>query len=154
MSALAPRAILTMALITLPMARAQEPGTPDPLRASYRAECAACHLAYPPELLPAASWERLMARLPRHFGADASLDPDTLHPLTTWLAAHAARPDRHGSAPPEDRITRSGWFVREHDELPSSVWRGASVRSASNCAACHAGAEQGIFDEHDVHIPR
>ena len=38
-------------------------------------ECASCHLAYPAGLLPAASWQRLMNNLPRHFGTDASLDP-------------------------------------------------------------------------------
>ena len=41
-----------------------------PLLPRYQIECAACHLAYPPELLSAASWQRLMTRLPSHFGTD------------------------------------------------------------------------------------
>jgi hypothetical protein len=43
----------------------------------FRAECGSCHLAYPPGLLPAASWQRIMIRLEGHFGDDASLDPAT-----------------------------------------------------------------------------
>jgi hypothetical protein len=39
-----------------------------PLLAKHREECAACHSAYPPGMLPAASWQRVMANLPRHFG--------------------------------------------------------------------------------------
>ena len=68
------------ALIALPLARAEERerGAPQPLLPTYRQECSACHLAYPPGMLPAASWQRLLSGLPRHFGTDASLDPATL----------------------------------------------------------------------------
>ena len=60
----------------------------------YQQECAACHLAYPPGLLPAASWQRLMGNLPQHFGTDASLDPATVKEIGQWLQAHAADPRR------------------------------------------------------------
>ena len=43
----------------------------------YQQECAACHVAFPPGMLPADSWRRLMNDLPRHFGTDASLDAAT-----------------------------------------------------------------------------
>ena len=46
--------------------------------AAYTLECASCHTAYPPGMLPARSWERLMAGLDRHYGSDASLDAKTL----------------------------------------------------------------------------
>ena len=71
----------------------------------------------PPGLLPAASWQRLIDNLPRHFGTDASLDAATAKELSTWLAAHAGTDKRAREAPPEDRITRSAWFIREHDEV-------------------------------------
>jgi hypothetical protein len=32
----------------------------------YKQECAACHLAYPPGLLPARSWSRIMSGLDKH----------------------------------------------------------------------------------------
>src|SRR6476469_2775135 len=79
-----------------------------PLLPAYRQECAACHVAYPPGLLPAASWQRLMDGLPRHFGTDASLEPAQVRELSAWLAANAATA-RRAEPPPEDRITRGAW---------------------------------------------
>ena len=125
-----------------------------PLLPLYKQECAACHVAYPPGMLPAPSWQRLMNNLPRHFGTDASLDADALKQLSAWLDAHAGSGRRVREAPPEDRITRSSWFVREHDEIPAATWKKAAVKSASNCIACHTRADQGDFNEHDVRIPR
>ena len=142
------------ALLALPLARAEDGGrAAQPLLPQYRQECSACHIAYPPGMLPAASWQRLLADLPHHFGTDASLDPATVKQLSAWLAANAGT-RRGAEAPPQDRITRSAWFVHEHAELPAAVWRRAAVKSPANCAACHAGAEQGAFNEHDVRIPR
>lgn len=125
-----------------------------PLLPSYKTECAACHIAYPPRLLPAASWQRLMTNLPRHFGTDASLDAATVTALSTWLSANAAEGRRAAQPPAEDRITRSAWFTREHDEVPAATWKRPSIKSASNCMACHTGADRGDFNEHNVRIPR
>jgi len=121
---------------------------------AYQQECAGCHVAYPPGLLPAASWRRLMDHLPQHFGTDASLDAQTVQQLPTWLAANAATGRRAGEVPPQDRITRTAWFVREHREVPAATWQRPAVKSAANCAACHTRAEQGDFDEDHVRIPR
>ncbi len=131
--------------------------TPAPALPAYPKECAACHTAYPPGLLPAASWQRLMTNLPRHFGTDASLDAATTQQIAAWLAQHAGtsrRVAREPMLPPEDRITRSAWFQREHDEVPAATWQRAAIQSPSNCSACHAGAAQGNFDEHSIRIPR
>ncbi len=127
------------------------------LSAAYKAECAACHVAYPPALLPAPSWQHLMGGLGQHFGVDASLDAATTQAISDWLAARAGtykKVQRERAAPAQDRITRSAWFVREHDEVPASTWQRADVRSASNCSACHRQADQGLYDEHDIRIPR
>jgi mono/diheme cytochrome c family protein len=131
----------------------------------YQQECASCHVAYPPGMLPAASWQRLMGSLDRHFGSDASLDAASTKEIATWLTAHAANSRHHdddsdhkarrdAAAVPEDRITRTGWFVSEHREVASSAWKRPAVKSAANCPACHARADQGVFDEDDVRIPR
>jgi len=125
-----------------------------PLLPRYQTECAACHIAYPPGMLPPASWERLMRDLPRHFGTDASLDAAAVGELSQWLTAHAGTYRRVREEPPQDRITRSAWFQRKHDEVPASTWKLPAVRSPANCAACHTTAEQGVFDEHRVRIPR
>jgi mono/diheme cytochrome c family protein len=145
----------------------------------YQQECASCHVAYPPGMLPAASWQRLMGKLARHFGTDASLDAASTKEIATWLTAHADNGRRHDdedgddrdhdrghdsndhrkaqsdtAAVPEDRITRTAWFASEHHEVAASAWKRPAVKSAANCPACHARADQGVFDEDDVRIPR
>lgn len=117
----------------------------------YRQECGSCHTAFPPQLLPPASWSALMNDLPHHFGTDASLEPEVRRRLAAWLAGQGAA----GRPRPEaDRITRSGWFRHEHSELAPTVWSRPSVKSPSHCGACHASADSGVFDEHNVRIPR
>lgn len=125
-----------------------------PLLPKYQQECAACHVAYPPGLLPAASWQRLLSGLPHHYGTDASLDAASVQALSAWLAAYAGTYRRVREEPPLDRITRSAWFVRKHDEVPASAWTRPAVGSAANCIACHTKAEQGDFNERSVRIPR
>jgi hypothetical protein len=105
-------------------------------------------------MLPAASWQHLMNNLPRHYGTDASLDAASVKELSTWLAANAGTYKRVREEPPEDRITRSAWFIRKHDEVPAATWKLPAVKSAARCTACHAQAEQGDFNERNVRIPR
>ena len=120
---------------------------------AYSQECAACHTAYPPSMLPAASWRRLMSGLERHYGTDASLDPVTVQRLAGWLDTHAGTYKRVSSEPPEDRITRSPWFERKHRQIDTAVWKLPSVKSAANCAACHTGADKGQFDDDHLRMP-
>jgi hypothetical protein len=143
------------ALLAAPQARADKLAAP--ALPAYQQECAACHLAYPPGLLPAASWQRLMANLPKHFGADASLDAALQKQLTAWLMANAGtykKVAREAGTPANDRISQSAWFVREHREVDSATWKRKTVVSPANCAACHGGAAQGSFGEHDIRIPQ
>jgi mono/diheme cytochrome c family protein len=126
-----------------------------PLLPRYQQECAACHVAYPPGLLPAASWQRIMASLSKHFGTDASLDEAAVREINAWLQQHAGS-GRRAVEPPQDRITQSDWFLREHNarEVPPALWKSAAVGRASNCAACHTDAEQGRFSERAIRLPR
>lgn len=126
---------------------------PVPLLPVYQQECGSCHVAFPPGMLPPDSWRRLVSTLPRHYGSDASLDATTVKELSAWLAANAGT-YRRREAPPEDRITKSAWFIRTHDEVPAAAWKRPAVKSAANCNACHAQAAQGDFNEHAVRIPR
>lgn len=120
---------------------------------AYTQECAACHVAYPPGLLPARSWQRIMSGLDRHYGTDASLDAATVQQLGAWLQSHAGTDKRVAEEPPQDRITRAAWFERKHRKVEAAVWQLPSVKSAANCAACHPGAEQGRFDNDELRIP-
>ena len=119
---------------------------------SYQSECGSCHLAYEPRLLSASTWQRQMQNLKNHYGTDASLEPAKVKEIGDFLQAYADKDDQEN--PPQDRITRTEWFVDEHDEIPASVFKRASIKSAANCAACHTRAEQGRFSEHDVRIPK
>ena len=127
--------------------------TPSP---KYQQECTACHMAYPPGMLPAASWRRIMATLDKHYGTDASLDDATNHDIAVWLKAHAGSYKRVSEEPPLDRITQSNWFLQKHrpGEVPADAWKRASVGSAANCGACHRNAAQGSFNEREIRIPK
>ena len=110
------------------MARADRRGLqPQQMLPQYRQECAACHLAYPPGMLPARSWNRIMGGLDRHYGTDASLDAATVAQIGKWLEGNAGATSGSARRRPTT-ITRSAWFGRKHRELDATVWRLASVR--------------------------
>ena len=128
--------------------------------ANWKTECGACHMTYHPGLLPARSWRKMMGGLEKHFGQNASLDPIPQKEITNFLVKFSADQGNTkyaksipaGSTPL--RITETAWFKREHREVRAEVWKRAKIGSASNCMACHKGAEQGDFSEDKVAIPR
>jgi mono/diheme cytochrome c family protein len=130
------------------------PVQPAQVNAKWKQECAACHLAFPPGLLPAESWRQLMGSLDKHFGVDASLTPADVAEIRAFLAKNAS--NRWTSTHSPLRITESAWFMSKHraGEVPAAVWKRASVKSPSNCQACHGGADKGDFSEHGVRIPK
>lgn len=149
-------ALLLAALAGAALGAAADDGAraPVPQLPAYTQECGACHLAYPPAMLPAASWRRLLAGMNEHFGTDASLKPATTSALADWLSANAGSGKRARPSPPQDRITRLAWFLREHDEVAAATWASPAVKRAANCAACHTKADQGDYRERHVRIPR
>ena len=125
-----------------------------PVLPQYQQECAACHVAYPPGMLPGASWKRVMGSLSKHYGTDASLDAASIREISGWLLAHAGTYKRVSEEPPQDRITRSQWFVRKHREVDPQIWKQAAVKSAANCAACHTAADKGSYRESELQFPK
>ena len=126
---------------------------PTDMPASYEAECASCHMAYPPALLSQQSWKNVMSGLSKHFGTDASVDPKTQTELINWLVKNATTRQKYSETAPENRITKTSWFIRKHDEVKSEVWKRASIKSPANCAACHSDAANGIFSEKNIKVP-
>jgi diheme cytochrome c len=116
--------------------------------ALYRKECGACHLAFPPGALPAASHRQILAGLERHFGQNAELDQPVRDRIERYLVAHAAP----GGAAPL-RLTEAPWFERKHRRIGPAIVARPSVRSRANCAACHQGAADWDFDDDRVKIP-
>lgn len=123
-----------------------------PADPSYVAECGSCHLAYPPGLLSAASWGRVMQGLDKHFGSDASVDAATFAHIDRYLREQAGVERKFGTS--ALRISETRWFRKEHDEVPAGAWRSATVKSAANCGACHVAAEKGDYSERSVRVPR
>ena len=121
--------------------------------ASFKNECGSCHLAYPPALLAAKDWQRTMAGLKDHFGTEATVDAKTLIEIAAFLERNAFNPDKLGSAGEPPRITQTARFVRKHREVSAKTWRDPRIKSAANCEACHRGAANGSFSEHEITMP-
>lgn len=144
------------ALVLSSGARADKMPIPADAPPAFKAECAGCHLAFPPALLAAADWKRVMAALDNHYGDNASLDDKTRLLIEDFLARNAgsarkvsagATAARPGEPP---RLTETAWFKRKHHEVPAAEWRHARVKSPSNCGACHTRADAGSFREREI----
>jgi hypothetical protein len=140
-----------VAALAAPVIAVADDGLPVPVNPTWKTECGACHVPYPPRRLPARSWRAVMSALDRHFGSDASLEPRAAAEVAAFLERHAGR-DRGG--PATTRITETAWFQKEHRKVAAATWRRADVRSAANCGACHPGAERGDYDDDAVRVPR
>jgi len=126
--------------------------TGEPGYARYREECGSCHLAYPPGLLSAPQWNRVLDNLADHYGDNAELDAPVRERIRAYLTTTAPGPAQPTA--PLPRITTQRWFLHEHDELPARMVTGnPEVGAFSNCAACHRDAAAGRFDEDAVTVP-
>ena len=147
-------AALFMTLVLVTHGAMAGSGTFTATNAKWKAECGTCHIAYPPQLLPASSWRRIMSGLDRHFGIDASLDPKSVAEIGVFLEQNAASGKRARVAPDSLRITETAWFQREHDETSTAARKRPGIKTPANCAACHTAAEQGDFRERNIPMQR
>jgi hypothetical protein len=130
---------------------------------TYEAGCGECHFLYQPELLPSASWMKILDKLDDHFGEEIDLDHDSIKVISEYLKSNGAE---NSSAKRAVKIMRSIGthvplritaipYIREkHHELNPDVFKRESIGSLSNCIACHPTAEKGIYEEDTVKIPR
>jgi len=98
-----------------------------------------------------------------HFGEVIELDPDSKKIITEYLKANAAGSSSAkravkimrslGNQTPL-RITEIPYILRKHHEVSPNVLKRESIGSLSNCSACHTTAEQGIYEDDNVVIPR
>ena len=132
--------------------------------ATYKEECASCHMAYPPGLLPARSWKKVMAGLETHFGDNAELDGESFKNISEFLLTNSADDSRYRRSrkimrslnfnDTPIRISETPYIKYKHEEIPDKLIRlNKKVNSLANCNACHNKAEQGLFSEHGVNIP-
>lgn len=127
---------------------------PDKPLPAYARECGSCHMAYSPALLAGSNWQRLMNGLDRHFGTEASLEPEETTRIRDWLVRNAATGKLAAASSESLRISEQPWFKRKHREVSPEVWTRPAIKSAAQCNACHGRAEQGAFNERDIRIPR
>jgi hypothetical protein len=130
---------------------------------TYKETCSACHFAYQPELLPSASWAGILGNLGDHFGQAVEIDAASKKAIAKYLTDNAAEHSGarlavritkclRGHTP--SRITEIPCIRREHQEVPAEVFTRKAVGSFANCSACHTTADQGIYDDDNVVIPK
>ncbi|MBU2499074.1 MAG: diheme cytochrome c [Proteobacteria bacterium] len=128
----------------------------------YKDHCGACHFAYSPELLPSASWKKILDQLDDHFGESIELDQQTKKVILGCLETNAAEHSLNkrtakivrslrGQVP--KRITEIPYIREKHHEISAATIKRQSIGSLSNCVVCHNTAAEGIFDDHLVVIP-
>jgi mono/diheme cytochrome c family protein len=129
----------------------------------YQDTCGECHFAYQPDLMPAASWTALMKNLDDHFGESIELDEDSIKTIADYLNTNSAdnRRTKRGTKIIKSlknkipmRITEIPYLLHEHHEISPNVFDRESIGSFSNCVACHTTAEDGIYDDDNVRIPK
>ena len=133
---------------------------------SYADECGSCHYAYPPGLLPEASWRKLLAlqALPDHFGENIEMKEAARAELLDYAARNAAdhslaKRSRKivaslGDSPAPMRITEVAYIRRKHQRIPEDQIKGnPKVKSLAMCDSCHTRASAGDLDDHTVVIP-
>ena len=125
---------------------------------AYLKECGGCHMAFPPQLMPARSWQRVMGSLDAHFGDTAQVDGPTHRAISDYLATNAA--DRannaesmaimaslDGSSAP-DRISKVPYIEGLHSAVLDPRWNGTPrPKTLAQCQVCHYRAETGDFFE-------
>lgn len=138
-------------------------GVKSPENALYRQECSSCHHLYQSWLLPARSWKVIIEESDDHFGDNLALDEATKKELLIFLIENSSENNASRWA---KRITSSSegrtpkrimdvpWIKKEHREVNSAVFKRPSIKSASNCAACHTKAADGNYDEDFIDIPK
>ena len=125
---------------------------------AFQAECASCHLAFPPQLMVAEDWRRVMATLDKHYGDNASLDEKTRRVIEDFLVRNAGSERKVGAGRTAGgaelpRMTTSAWFKRKHHEVSKADWAHAKVKTPANCTACHTKAAEGSYREREIVMP-
>lgn len=132
--------------------------------AQWREECGSCHGVFHPSLLPARSWQKMMAEQDQHFGTDLALDEPTTKAVLAFLVANAAEAQATeaaykigqsiptGAAP--QRITETPYWIRKHRDISAADWANPLVKSKTNCAACHSDADAGTFEDGAMQVPK
>jgi hypothetical protein len=132
---------------------AADPGT------EYKTVCGQCHMAYPPEFLPSASWEKLLASPGDHFGTPFDLDPAVKTRISQYLKEKGAEQSDNKfalkimSSLDEQtplRLTEVPYIQKKHRKITPEVLQRKAIGALNNCEACHRSAAKGVFNKNIV----
>lgn len=128
----------------------------------FEQECSECHNLYPPFLLPAQSWKRVMGKLDNHFGeeiTDANISKAQQASILKFLTQNAAETSTRevsvktmnslGDRRPK-AITKTPYWRETHKNIPRAVFKSKKIKDKSNCIACHKGFEEGNLDDMNI----
>lgn len=130
---------------------------------AYKDECGSCHLAYQPELLPKASWKKVMEGLKNHFGDDVTLNAQKHYKISRYLYKNSADNSKAvrakgimtslaGATPL--RITEAPYITKIHQKVGQDVIKRESIKSLSNCEACHISADGALYYPPHIVVPQ
>jgi len=129
---------------------------------TYDTVCGECHFVYQPELLPSASWKKILDQLDDHFGEELEINSESEKVISGYLIANSAEKSSAkiaikimkniGSQTPQ-RITEIPYIQKNHHEISQDIIKRKSIGSLSNCSACHTTAKSGVYDDDKVKIP-
>ncbi len=132
---------------------------------SFYEKCGSCHKQYPPFMLPSASWETMMQGLSNHFGeaiSEHNISKNEQSSIRAYLVANSAESSTQkiafktlqslGDMRPLS-ITKSPYWRDAHHDLKAFVFQNPNIKDRSNCFACHAHFEEGLFENRFIHLP-
>ena len=119
-------------------------------------------MAYPPEFLPARSWNRVLGSLQDHFGDSAQLDAATQQRIHDYLVANAAdkAQNEHSFAIMHSlnaseaplRITATPYIAGIHAAVLDPVWGGnPRPKTLTECSVCHLQAAGRQLHDAEIH---
>lgn len=130
---------------------------------AYALECSECHLLFPPQILPRASWAALMDGLADHFGEPVDLDASTARSIRNNLTQNSAETSSEefaykmlasfsqGGDPLS--VIKTPYWQKRHRHLPDSLFDRPAVDGKISCEICHPDIESGMIEDDRIRIP-
>ncbi|MEA3521709.1 MAG: cytochrome b/b6 domain-containing protein [Campylobacterota bacterium] len=132
---------------------------------TYATDCGDCHTPYPPYMFPEKSWKRIMDKLDNHFNeriTENNISKGARKTIRKYLYANSAEHSSREMAYKMlnsigDRAPKSTskvmYWRDSHADIHPSVYKRESIKTKSNCKACHRFFEYGVLDDTYIKIP-
>lgn len=124
-------------------------------------ECSDCHNLFPPHLLPAASWIKLMDDQHKHYDEDLELEEDMLSTIKSYLINNSSdKSSREESFYFTKEIknsklytiTKTNTWKNIHKDIKDEIFKNDEIESRSNCVSCHNKFENGVLEDSKINL--